>query len=236
MSFPPRLKAVVFDLDGTLLDTAPEFIAVVQQLRREHQLQPLDPQLIRAHVSDGARAMVSLALDMSPEHEAFESNRLRFLDIYQALLGTATRPYPGIVELLARLQAAGIAWGVSTNKPSYLTLPLMDSLALQPSPASIVCADQVSQPKPHPEPLLLNCRQLQCDPGEAIYIGDHLRDIEAGRNAGIYTIAAAYGYIHHDDDPDSWGADAIARGGEELAALISIAFAQGDHRTDDTNT
>jgi 2-phosphoglycolate phosphatase len=224
MSFPVRLKAVVFDLDGTLLDTAPEFVAVVQQLRREHQLQPLDPQLIHAHVSDGARAMVSLALDMQPEHEAFESKRLRFLDIYQASLGTATRPYPGIVELLARLQAAGISWGISTNKPSYLTLPLIDSLALEPAPASIVCPDHVSQPKPHPEPLLLNCRQLRCKPDQAIYIGDHLRDIKAGRSAGMYTIAAAYGYIHHADDPDSWGADAVAASGHELAALISAAF------------
>jgi phosphoglycolate phosphatase len=224
MNFPVRLKAVVFDLDGTLLDTAPEFVAVVQQLRREHQLQPLDPQLIHAHVSDGARAMVSLALDMPPGHEAFESKRLRFLDIYQAGLGTATRPYPGIVELLTRLQAAGIGWGISTNKPSYLTLPLIDSLALKPAPASIVCPDHVSQAKPHPEPLLLSCRQLQCDPNQAIYIGDHLRDIEAGRAAGMYTIAAAYGYIHQAEDPDNWGADAIARSGEELAALISAAF------------
>jgi 2-phosphoglycolate phosphatase len=224
MNFPVRLKAVVFDLDGTLLDTAPEFVAVVQQLRHEHQLQPLAPQLIRAHVSDGARAMVSLALDMPPGHEAFESNRLRFLDIYQARLGTATRPYPGILELLARLQAAGIAWGISTNKPSYLTLPLIDSLALEPAPASIVCPDHVSQPKPHPEPLLLNCQQLQCKPDQAIYIGDHQRDIDAGRNAGIYTIAAAYGYIHHTDDPDNWGANAVARSGDELAALIAAAF------------
>lgn len=224
MNFPVRLKAVVFDLDGTLLDTAPEFVAVVQQLRHEHQLQPLAPQLIRAHVSDGARAMVSLALDMQPGHEAFESNRLRFLDIYQARLGTATRPYPGILELLARLQAADIAWGISTNKPSYLTLPLIDSLALEPAPASIVCPDHVSQPKPHPEPLLLNCQQLQCNPDQAIYIGDHQRDIDAGRNAGIYTIAAAYGYIHHTDDPDNWGADAVARSGDELAALIAAAF------------
>ena len=224
MNFPARLKAVVFDLDGTLLDTAPEFVEVVQQLRREHQLPPLDPQLIQAHVSDGARAMVSLALELQPEQEAFESKRQRFLDIYQARLGTATQAYPGIVELLVRLQVAGIGWGISTNKPSYLTLPLIDSLALQPAPASIVCPDHVSHPKPHPEPLLLNCRQLQCDPSQAIYIGDHLRDIEAGRAAGMYTIAAAYGYIHHTDDPHNWGADAVANSGDELAALISSAF------------
>ncbi len=222
--FPERLKAVVFDLDGTLLDTAPEFIQVVQQLRSEHQLAPLDRNLICAHVSDGARAMVSLALDMPQEHEQFESKRLRFLDIYEGLLGSATKPYAGILELLALLGDASLTWGVSTNKPSYLTLPLLKTIALEPAPTSVVCADQVSQPKPHPEPLLLNCSQLDCDPAEVIYIGDHVRDIEAGRNAGIYTIAAAYGYLQQGDDPADWGADTIAGSGHELANLIATAF------------
>jgi len=220
-TFPKQLRAVIFDLDGTLLDTAPEFVAVVQQLREEHALAPLAPELVRAYVSDGARAMVSLALDMPVEHEAFESKRLRFLEIYAAGLGRATRPYPGIDELLALLQSRGIAWGISTNKPSYLTLPLLERLAL--SPASVVCPDHVSQPKPHPEPLWLNCEQLACEPGEAIYIGDHLRDIEAGRSAGLYTIAAAWGYIHQDDNPESWGADSIAASGPDLNRLIADA-------------
>jgi 2-phosphoglycolate phosphatase len=221
MTFPDRLKAVIFDLDGTLLDTAPEFIAVVQLLRKEHDLEPLEPGLIRAHVSDGARAMVSLALDIAPEEPAFESKRLRFLEIYQRELGTATSPYPGILELLTDLQASGITWGISTNKPSYLTLPLIESLGFEPAPGSIVCPDHVSQPKPHPEPLLLNCQQLRCEPDQAIYIGDHLRDIEAGLAAGMYTIAAAYGYIHHEDNPANWKANAIAERSQDLAGLIA---------------
>jgi 2-phosphoglycolate phosphatase len=222
--FSPRLQAVIFDLDGTLLDTAPEFVAVVQQLRAEHDLPPLADTLIRAHVSDGARAMVSLALDMNEQDPGFEDQRQRFLDIYQGLLGTATLPYPGIVSLLEGLQRAGIGWGISTNKPSYLTNPLIETMAFSPAPASIVCPDHVSQPKPHPEPLLLNCVQMQCAPHSVIYVGDHLRDIQAGRSAGMYTIAAAYGYIHHEDDVASWGANAVAEDGRELLDLVASAF------------
>ncbi len=222
--FPPRLQAVIFDLDGTLLDTAPEFVAVVQQLRSEHDLGPLPEAQIRAHVSDGARAMVALALDITPEDELFESRRLRFLDIYQGMLGSATLVYQGITELLAELQSADIRWGISTNKPSYLTDPLIQAMDFSPPPGSIVCPDHVSQRKPHPEPLLLNCLQLECPPHAAIYIGDHLRDIQAGRNAGMYTIAAAYGYIHQDDDVSDWGADAVAQSGDELLELIAGAF------------
>ncbi len=117
-----------------------------------------------------------------------------------------------------------ISWGVSINKPSYLTLPLLEAIALAPAPSSVVCPDHVSQAKPHPEPLLLNCSQLDCNPVEMIYIGDHARDIEAGRNAGIYTIAAAYGYLQQGDDPGDWGADEIAGSGHELANLIATTF------------
>jgi phosphoglycolate phosphatase len=222
--FSHRLEAVVFDLDGTLLDTAPEFIAVVQQLRAEHDLGPLPEAEIRATVSDGARAMVALALDIRESDEIFESKRLRFLDIYAGQLGSATSLYAGIADLLNQLQDAGVTWGISTNKPSYLTDPLVATMDFEPAPASIVCPDHVSQPKPHPEPLLLNCRQLGCEPANTIYIGDHLRDIEAGRAAGMYTIAAAYGYIHSDDNPGAWGADQVASDGYALANLVSNAF------------
>ena len=163
--------------------------------------------------------MVSLALNMPEHHPDFESKRQRFLDIYARDLGRATRPYAGIVELIAALDDAEVRWGVSTNKPSYLTLPLLDRMAFRPPADSVVCPHHVSRPKPHPEPLLLNCGQLGCGVDEAIYIGDHRRDIEAGQAAGIYTIAAAYGYIHHDEDPAAWGADS-----EDLMTLIAEAF------------
>ncbi|MCZ6829219.1 MAG: HAD-IA family hydrolase [Gammaproteobacteria bacterium] len=214
------LKAVVFDLDGTLLDTAPEFITVLHQLREEHNLERLPEDFIRSKVSHGARALVTLSLGMQPEEEGFEEKRLRLLEIYSSILGTATRPYDGIHELLLGLAREGIAWGISTNKPSVYTYPLLATQTFNPAPTSVVCADQVSNPKPHPEALYLNCKQLGCEPREVIYIGDHLRDIEAGRAAGMCTIAAAYGYIEAGDNPADWGADAIAHEPCELARII----------------
>jgi phosphoglycolate phosphatase len=220
IAFPRTLRAVIFDLDGTLVDTADEFIPVVQQLRAEHGLQAMDPQRIRASVSNGARALVSLGLDMNEEAPEFESKRLRLLELYSQVLGTMAAPYPGIAVLLARLQDSGIAWGISTNKPREYTEPLLARLDIQPPPGSVVCPDDVSNRKPHPESLYRNCLDLHCAPHQAIYVGDHLRDIQAGRRAGMYTIAAAYGYIEPGDEPLHWGANAQARRSEELLELI----------------
>lgn len=219
-AFAGTLKAVIFDLDGTLVDTADEFIPAVQGLRAEHGHPAMDPQRIRASVSNGARALVSLGLDMPEDAPEFESNRLRLLELYSEVLGTLAAPYPGIETLLARLHERGITWGIATNKPRIYTEALLARLAIQPPPGSVVCPDDVGNRKPHPESLYRNCRDLQCAPHEAIYIGDHLRDIEAGRRAGMYTIAAAYGYIEPGDDPLLWGANAHAQRSDELLELI----------------
>ncbi|MCB1705131.1 MAG: HAD-IA family hydrolase [Halioglobus sp.] len=218
--FAGRLRAVIFDLDGTLVDTADEFVPVVQALRREHGREPMDPARIRASVSSGARALVSLGLDMAEDAPEFERNRLRLLELYSEVLGTLAAPYPGIESLLARLQSQGVAWGIATNKPRAYTAPLLQKLGIQPPPGSVVCPDDVRHRKPHPESLYLNCRELGCAPHEAIYVGDHLRDIEAGRAAGMYTIAAGYGYIEAGDDPQQWGANAQAHHSTDLLELI----------------
>ena len=219
-SLPQNLKAVIFDLDGTLVDTADEFVPVVQTLRAEHGRDAMDPQRIRASVSNGARALVSLGLDMSEDAPEFESQRLRLLELYSDVLGSLAKPYPGIESLLRDLEQRGVAWGISTNKPRQYTEPLLQRLAIQPQPGSVVCPDDVAERKPHPESLHLNCRELGCSPQEAIYVGDHLRDIEAGRRAGMYTIAAAYGYIEPGDDPNGWGADACVQCSTELLSFI----------------
>jgi phosphoglycolate phosphatase len=219
-SFPQNLKAVIFDLDGTLVDTADEFIPAVQGLRAEHGLEAMDPQRIRASVSNGARALVTMGLDLHESAPEFDSKRLRLLELYSQVLGTMALPYPGIDTLLARLQGEGIIWGISTNKPRAYTEPLLARLNIQPSPGSVVCPDDVTNRKPHPESLYRNCHDLNCAPHEAIYIGDHLRDIEAGRRAGMYTIAAAYGYIETSDDPQCWGANAQALRSHDLLELI----------------
>ncbi len=220
LTLPKNLKAVIFDLDGTLVDTADEFVPVVQTLRAEHGHGAMDPQRIRASVSNGARALVTLALGLPEDAPEFESKRLRLLALYSELLGSLARPYPGIDALLSELQQRGIAWGIATNKPRLYTEPLLQKLNIQPPPGSVVCPDDVNQRKPHPESLHRNCSELGCSVHEAIYVGDHQRDIEAGRRAGMYTIAAAYGYIEADDDPQNWGADAHAKHSTELLSLI----------------
>lgn len=217
---PTSLQAVIFDLDGTLVDTADEFVVVVQALRAEHGREAMDPKRIRASVSNGARALVSLALDLQEDSEGFEAQRLRLLDLYGEVLGTAAGLYPGIGEFLIELEHRGIRWGIATNKPRLYTEPLLERLGMQPAPASVVCPDDVAERKPHPESLLRNCREIGCTPNRAIYVGDHLRDIEAGRRAGMYTVAAAYGYIEPGDDPYSWGADAHADHSTQLHELI----------------
>jgi phosphoglycolate phosphatase len=219
-AFPRTLRAVIFDLDGTLVDTADEFVPVVQRLRAEHGLEAMDPARIRASVSNGARALVCLGLGISEDAPEFENRRLRLLELYSAVLGTLATPYPGIAFLLGRLQDRGIAWGISTNKPRAYTEPLLARLDMQPAPGSVVCPEDIGNRKPHPESLYRNCRDLDCAPHEAIYIGDHVRDIEAGRRAGMYTIAAAYGYIEAGDDPLRWGANAQALRSNDLLDLI----------------
>jgi len=220
MPAPKSLKAVIFDLDGTLVDTADEFVVIVQALRAEHGREAMDPQRIRASVSNGARALVSLALDIAEDSAGFETQRLRLLELYSGVLGSVARLYPGIAELLGELERRNVSWGIATNKPRAYTAPLLERLNLQPQPGSVVCPDDVTERKPHPESLLRNCRELGCNPDQAIYIGDHLRDIEAGRRAGMYTIAAAYGYIEPGDDPYSWGADAHADSSADLGKMI----------------
>ena len=217
---PSALKAVVFDLDGTLVDTAQEFILVVQALRAEHGLDAMNEQRIRSTVSSGARALVRLGLNLQESEPEFESKRLRLLELYSGVLGSVAKPYPGIEALISSLQERGIAWGISTNKPRAYTDPLMAKLNFNPAPSCVVCPDDVSETKPHPEPLYLSCKQIGCAPHQAIYVGDHRRDIEAGRRAGMYTIAAAYGYIEAGDKPSDWGANAQVACSTELSRMI----------------
>ncbi|MEM8563985.1 MAG: HAD-IA family hydrolase [Pseudomonadota bacterium] len=212
--------AVIFDLDGTLVDTAAEFVLIVQTLRAEHGLPPMDAQRIRASVSNGARSLVALGLKLEEGSEEFEQQRLRLLDLYSEVIGTVARPYDGITELLAELETMGIAWGIATNKPRYLTEALLAHLAIHPPPGSVVCPEDVEARKPHPESLIRNCQELDRTPQHSIFVGDHARDIEAGRRAGMHTIAALYGYIEPEDDPQTWDADAYVEHSTQLRDAI----------------
>ena len=217
----PTVSAVLFDLDGTLIDTAPEFIQIGLQLRAEASLAPIDSETIWHSVSNGAIGMVQAALEMPADDPAFEHWRQRFLTLYETGLGNLSQPYPALPELVADLHKAGIAWGVVTNKLSRFALPLMNKMSFDPAAGAIVTPDHVELPKPDPESILLACEQLACNPSETLFIGDHLRDIEAGRSAGCFTIAAAYGYLAPGEAASSWQADAVAENSHELAEMIS---------------
>ena len=217
----PTVSAVLFDLDGTLVDTAPEFIHIGLQLRAEAGLPPIDAKTIWHSVSNGAIGMVEAALEMPAYDPAFEHWLHRFLTLYEGGLGDLSHPYPRLPGLVAGLHKAGVAWGIVTNKLSRFALPLMDKMPFDPAPGAVVTPDHVDQPKPDPESILLACEQLACNPAETLFIGDHLRDIEAGQGAGCFTIAAAYGYLAPDEAASSWQADALAESSRELAEMIS---------------
>ncbi|MEN0105345.1 MAG: N-acetylmuramic acid 6-phosphate phosphatase MupP [Pseudomonas sp.] len=219
-----RLRAVLFDMDGTLLDSAPDFIAIAQAMRAAHGLPPMADKDIRDHVSGGARAMVLRAFDVDPLSEQFEALRLEFLARYQEHCAVFTKPFDGIAELLADIEHAKLIWGVVTNKPVRYAEPIMEQLGLATRSAILICPDHVKNSKPDPEPLLLACSRLGLDPASVLYVGDDLRDIESGRAAGTKTAAVTYGYIHPDDNPTHWGADVVVDHPQELRAILDRAL------------
>lgn len=210
MSRTARLRSVLFDLDGTLLDTAPDFATVMNLLLAENDRAPMAYDAVRRSVSNGARALVRQAFGITEDEPRFEALRLRLLELYDRHLVVDTVPFPGVVELLGELGQRGISWGVVTNKPSWLAAPLMERVALRPELGVLVCPDHVARTKPDPEPLLLACSRLGCAVEESVYVGDHRRDIEAGRRAGMATIAATYGYLDEDELASDWNADYYA--------------------------
>ena len=219
-----RLRAVLFDMDGTLLDSAPDFIAITQAMREARGLPPVEPKAIADVVSGGARAMVAAAFDAPPESAEFEALRLEFLERYLQHCAVLTRPYDGIPELLADIEKANLRWGVVTNKPVRFAEPIMQQLGLASRSALLICPDHVKHTKPDPEPMLLACQQLGLQPGEILFVGDDLRDIESGRAAGTRTAAVSWGYIHPDDNPAHWGADVLVDHPLELRAVLDRAL------------
>lgn len=213
-------KALLLDLDGTLLDTAPDFFHIANRLRQQHGETPLDYAPFRQSVSDGARGMVRAAFGFDESDARFEPLRQEFLALYGRHLADHSAPFAGIVELLDYVERNGMAWGVVTNKPSLYAEPLMRALQLDARCATLICPDHVARRKPDPEALYLACERIGCTPAQALYAGDHRRDIEAGRNAGMFTIACGYGYVHADDPCESWGADAVVQDPLQIIALL----------------
>jgi phosphoglycolate phosphatase len=200
--------ALLLDLDGTLLDTAPDMGGALNRLRMEHGLDPLPADRIRPVVSHGAMRLVSLGFPDACG-EGFERLRLRFLDLYSQNIAEHTRVFPGLEPVLDELERRGLPWGVVTNKPGWLTDPLLEALGLQRRAACVVSGDTVSERKPHPLPLLHAARLLGVMPEHCLYAGDAERDIQAGRAAGMTTLVAAYGYLSSEDDPLDWEPTAV---------------------------
>lgn len=212
-------RTVLFDLDGTLADTAPDLYAAQALLSREEGREPMPFEAVRNHVSHGSTALVKLAFADARDQE-FERLRRRFLEIYAENLFLDTVLFPGMEPLLAWLEARNIKWGVVTNKPAFLTAPLMESLGLARRAACIVSGDTVAERKPHPAPMWHACELAGSRPAECLYVGDAERDIRAGQAAGMATLIAMYGYIDETQHPEQWGADGMIREAREVADWV----------------
>jgi 2-phosphoglycolate phosphatase len=202
-------RAVLFDLDGTLADTAGDLSEALNRLRLEHRLDPLAPALTRAYTSSGARGLLKVGFDMNPDDPRYERMRDRFLDHYEQALCVHTRLFDGMAELLRELEQRAIAWGIVTNKHKRFTDPLVRLLDLHERAACVVSGDTTARPKPAPDPLLHAAELMGIEPSACLYVGDDLRDVQGARAASMPVIAAGWGYLGTEGDPESWGADAV---------------------------
>jgi phosphoglycolate phosphatase len=215
------LKAVFFDLDGTLLDSAPDFFVAMHQLMDEYQLPHVNEADIRASVSNGARALTTLAFDLPIDDPGFSERHQRLLDIYSHHMGKHCVLFPGMDQLIQNIKNASLFWGIITNKPARFTDPILAQLTLPAQPNLVICPDHVSNTKPDPEAMILACNKVGCTPVEAIYIGDHKRDIDCGIAAGSPTIAVSFGYTTSNDDIAAWNADHIAQSSDDIWEIIN---------------
>ncbi|BBL34499.1 N-acetylmuramic acid 6-phosphate phosphatase [Nitrosomonas stercoris] len=199
-------KAVLFDFDGTIADTAPDLGHALNRQRIARNHPPLPIELVRMVASAGARGLLELGFGLKPEDPDYSAMREEFLDFYTEQFYRDTCLFPGIAELLEHLDKQAVPWGVVTNKPAKFTQPLMRLLGLHHRAGCIISGDDTAHTKPHPEPLLAACRQMNVLPNRCIYLGDDIRDVQASLAAGIIPIVALYGYLGNGAPPDTWGA------------------------------
>lgn len=213
-------KGVFFDLDGTLADTAPDLVAATNQLLIARNLAPKQYAVLRPCASAGARGLIGGAFGIDPEHPDFISLRDEFFENYEKALYINSVLFEGMDHVLKQLDDAKLPWGIVTNKSERFTNPLTDLMGLRQRAASTVSGDTTAYSKPHPEPILHAARVANIDPSRSLYVGDDIRDIVAGKAAGMNTIAAAYGYCGCEEPPEAWGADYLVRHPKELLEII----------------
>ena len=218
----PPARALLLDLDGTLADTAPDLTASLNRALLANGYAEVEARPLRSAISGGGRAMIEFALGLQVDEAERDRVRHAFLDDYLAHICEATVLYPGMDALLAAAEAAGLPWGIVTNKLMRYTAPLVTALGLDGRAGCVIAGDSLGRAKPHPDPLLEAARLLDVDPAECVYVGDHLRDIEAGRAAGMRTLAALYGYLDASEDVMAWGADACIDAPGEIARWLAL--------------
>jgi len=218
------VRGVLFDLDGTLIDSAPDLGAAVNSMRAKRGLPELSYSALRPYASHGARGLVGAGFAVTPDHGDFIALRDEFLACYATALCVRTVVFPEVPALLDALDGAGLPWGIVTNKATRFTLPLLEALGMSTRPRCVVCGDTVARAKPHPDPLLDAATKLGVAPQDCVYVGDAQRDVQAGIAAGMATVVARYGYIAESERPDEWSADAIV---DAPLALLSWLTQRG---------
>ena len=216
-------RAVLFDLDGTLIDSAPDLAGAGNDMRIARGLAPYPLEHFRPMVGSGARGMVGRAFRVGPQDETFTALRDEFLQRYEARMTQQTRLFDGMASVLAAFDASAMPWGIVTNKAARFAQPLVRALGLLPRAATLVCGDTTAHAKPHPEPLLEAARRVGVDAADCIYVGDDLRDVRAGRAAGMKTVAVHWGYLGEGVAIEAWGADHRVQTPHDLLQLLGMA-------------
>lgn len=218
--------AVLFDLDGTIADTAPDLGYAVNQQRIARGMPELPIESVRSHASSGARGLLKIGFDINPDDSGYEAMRDEFLSIYERNLARSSELFPGMASVLSRIEQHGMQWGIVTNKAERFTFPLLRALGLLERSGVVICGDTTPHPKPHPAPLHAAADKLGIAATECIYVGDDERDVQAGQAAGMPVIVARYGYLGNGKPPESWGADGYIDSPMELLDLL-FAEAKG---------
>jgi phosphoglycolate phosphatase len=217
------VEAVLFDLDGTLVDSAPDLAGAANELREAHGLQPMAFEQLRPMVGSGARGMLNAAFGIGPADPQFDPLRTDFLARYEARILRETRVFTRMESVLSALERRGLPWGIVTNKIARFSVPLVEGLGLMPRCAVLISGDSTPHAKPHPQPLLEAASRLGLAPPRCIYIGDDRRDVEAGRSARMPMLAAAWGYLGRDESVHDWNADAVLAHPDELLNWLGMA-------------
>lgn len=213
-------QAVLFDLDGTLADTAGDLGGALNQVRIQQGLAPVPLDLLRPHASAGTRGLLGVGMDIHPDHPQYEQFRQDFLAAYERCLADTTALFEGMAKVLDALEAQGLAWGIVTNKPHRYTMPVMQGLGLALRAGVIISGDSTAHAKPHPLPLLTACERLGVLPAATLYVGDDLRDIQAAQAALMPSAAAAWGYIGTTHEISTWGADVVCATPADLLQIV----------------